>query len=93
MLIRTGLGRLRLDDEMLLPGLPDDGGMNGGNHHMGGARMSATPETGVVDGDCKVHGVDNLYVAGSAVYPTGGHANPTVNIVQLALRLAKHLTA
>ncbi len=93
MLIRTGLGRLRLDDEMLLPGLPDDGGMNGGNHHMGGARMSATPETGVVDGDCKVHGVDNLYVAGSAVYPTGGHANPTVNIVQLALRLAKHLSA
>jgi choline dehydrogenase-like flavoprotein len=58
---------------------------------MGGARMSDTPATGVVDSDCRVHGAANLFVAGSAVFPTCGHANPTFTIVQLALRLADHL--
>jgi choline dehydrogenase-like flavoprotein len=60
-------------------------------HHIGTCRMSATPSDGVVDTDCRVFSVANLYVAGSAVFPTGGHANPTFTIVALALRLADHL--
>ena len=53
--------------------------------------MSETPRTGVVDPDCRVHDVTNLYVAGSSVFPTAGFANPTLTIVALALRLADHL--
>jgi choline dehydrogenase-like flavoprotein len=45
----------------------------------------------VVDADCRVHGIANLYVAGSSIFPTGGHANPTLPLVALALRLADHL--
>jgi choline dehydrogenase-like flavoprotein len=61
------------------------------SHHMGTTRMGATPRTGVVDPDCRVFGVRNLYIAGSAVFPSAGHANPTLTIVALALRLAEHL--
>jgi choline dehydrogenase-like flavoprotein len=58
---------------------------------MGTLRMSADPKLGVVDANLKVHDVANLYVAGSAVFPTYGAANPTVNLLALALRLADHL--
>lgn len=61
------------------------------SHHIGTARMSSAPSTGVVDPDCRVHGVGNLFVAGSAVFPTEGHANPTLTIIALALRLAERL--
>jgi choline dehydrogenase-like flavoprotein len=61
------------------------------SHHIGTARMSATPRDGVVDEHCRVHGVDNLFIAGSAVFPTAGHANPTLTIVALAIRLAERL--
>ncbi len=64
-----------------------------GYHHMGTTRMADDPRRGVVDADCRVHGLANLYVAGSAVFPTGGWANPTLTIIALALRLADHLTA
>jgi choline dehydrogenase-like flavoprotein len=67
--------------------------VTGGWHHMGTTRMSADPETGVVDADCRVYGVDNLYVAGSSVFATGGFANPTLTLVALALRLARHIAA
>ncbi len=65
----------------------------GGPHHMGTTRMSVSPRTGVVDPDCRVHGLDNLYVAGSSVFPTGGYANPTLTLLALAFRLADHLRA
>jgi choline dehydrogenase-like flavoprotein len=66
--------------------------MVGGNHHhLGGTRMSADPAHGVVDADTKVHGVANLFVAGSSVFPSGGSVNPTLTIVALSLRLADHL--
>ena len=60
-------------------------------HHLGTTKMSNHPSVGVVDKNCRVHGMNNLYIAGSSVFPTGGHANPTVTIVALALRLADHL--
>ena len=62
-------------------------------HHEGTTRMSDNPALGVVDRDCCVHGIDNLYVAGSSVFPTSGSTSPTVTILQLALRLADHLAA
>ena len=62
-----------------------------GGHHLGAARMSASPATGVVDSDCAVYGARNLFVASSAVFPTSSHANPTLTIVALAVRLADHL--
>jgi choline dehydrogenase-like flavoprotein len=63
----------------------------GGSHHMGTTRMSNDPLRGVVDRNCKVHDVENLYVAGSSVFPTSGSANPTLTLVALTLRLAGHL--
>lgn len=63
-----------------------------GNYHfIGATRMDADATRGVVDVDCRVHGVENLYCAGASVFPTGGHANPTLTIVALAIRLADHL--
>lgn len=64
-----------------------------GCHHMGTTRMHADPRQGVVDPDCKVHGLSNLYVAGSSVFPAAGISNPTLTIVALALRLAAHLAS
>ena len=54
-------------------------------------RMSDLPEQGVVDKNLKVHGIDNLYIAGSSSFGSTGHVNPTFTIVQLSLRLAEHL--
>jgi len=90
-LIRHDVGRLRtrnfLTDGMAWPS--DD--QKGGWHHMGGTRMAESPATGIVDRNCKVFGMANLYVGGSSVFTTGGHASPTYTIVQLALRLGDHL--
>ena len=60
-------------------------------HQMGTTRMSADPKDGVVDRNCKVHTVGNLYIAGSSVFPTGGGINPTLTLVMQSLRLGKHL--
>jgi len=85
---RAGLGHV----ECLL-GNPGEPPMEGGKHHMGTTRMHPDPKRGVVDQDSRVHGVDNLFVTGSSVFPTAGYANPTLTIVALALRLADHLQA
>ncbi|HVY81661.1 MAG TPA: GMC family oxidoreductase [Steroidobacteraceae bacterium] len=60
-------------------------------HHCGTTRMSTHPEDGVVNADGRVHGIDNLYIAGSSIFPTNGHGNPTLTLVALTLRLADHL--
>ncbi|RIX26092.1 GMC oxidoreductase [Amnibacterium setariae] len=67
------------------------GGFNSNAHHIGTTRMGTSPATSVVDADCRVHGVENLWVAGASVFPTSGHANPTLSIVALACRLADRL--
>ncbi|MGC3947907.1 MAG: GMC family oxidoreductase [Chryseolinea sp.] len=61
------------------------------HHNMGTTRMNEDPKKGVVDLDCKVHGLQNLYIAGSSVFPVGGYANPTLTIIALAMRLADHI--
>ena len=63
------------------------------HHHAGTTRIHPDPELGVVDEQLRIHGVENLYVVGSSVFPTAGFANPTLTIVALSLRLADHLSA
>jgi choline dehydrogenase-like flavoprotein len=87
---RAGIGRLRIDLDPEDARWPDS--LYWGYHHMGTTRMHADPRRGVVDADARVHGVDNLYVAGSAVFPTYSYVNPTLTIVALALKLADHLS-
>jgi choline dehydrogenase-like flavoprotein len=84
----AGLGRLKMlvDDSAEWPS-----DLAGGWHHMGTTRMSDSPREGVVDRDCRVHGMSNLFVAGSSVFPTAGSGTPTMTIVALALRLSDHL--
>jgi len=85
----AGLGRLQIllnEDDHSWPAE-----LGGGRHHMGTTRMHEDPKQGVVDADSRVHGLDNLYLAGSSVFPTAGAANPTLTLVALALRLADHL--
>ena len=60
-------------------------------HHMGTTRISDRPDKGVVDRNCRLHSVNNLFIAGSSVFPTGGHANPTLTIVAIAIRLSDHI--
>lgn len=93
---RSDIGRVKIlewvldDNDPDIPGI-GDGEEGAANHHMGTTRMGAFKQDGVVDRNGQVFGIDNLYVAGSSVFRTAGHANPTLTIVQLALRLSDHL--
>jgi choline dehydrogenase-like flavoprotein len=88
----AGLGRVKLldwlEDEKNTQ-WPDTTG--GGWHHMGTTRMHDNPKEGVVDANCKVHGINNLFIAGASCFTTAGTANPTLTLVALTLRLSDHL--
>lgn len=86
-LIKHNLGRARMMDWV-----KNKQGLKSGHHHMGTTRMSSSPQTGVVDMNCKVFDLENLYIGGSSVFATSGHINPTFTILQLALRLGDHLS-
>ena len=88
----AGLGRIHLD-EWLHDETDDDwpSTLGGGWHHMGTTRMHEDRRKGVVDAHCKVHGIGNLYMAGSSCFPTGGAVNPTLTLIALTLRLSDHL--
>ena len=87
---KAGIARPVLDD-WVRDGECFPGSFKDVAHPTGTTRMSAHPSSGVVDADCQVHGVQGLHVAGSSVFPTVGHANPTQMIVALAVRLADKL--
>jgi choline dehydrogenase-like flavoprotein len=93
----SGLGRMRIYDWVLsdapIATASAIGPSMSSYHHMCTTRMSADPAKGVVDADCRVHGIANLYVGGSSVFASTGFENPTYTIVQLALRLGDHLAA
>ena len=89
---RAGVGRVRMLDWVTSPdGAPWPATLGGGWHHMGTTRMHPDPRQGVVDVNCRVHGVGNLSIAGASVFPTSGSANPTLTLVALSLRLSDHL--
>ncbi|MGH8129898.1 MAG: FAD-dependent oxidoreductase [Steroidobacteraceae bacterium] len=90
---RLDVGRIRLNELLLQDDARWSENLSWYGHHMGTTRMSETAQTGVVDADCRVHGLANLYIAGSSVFPTAGFANPTLTILALSLRLADHLKA
>jgi choline dehydrogenase-like flavoprotein len=86
---KAGIGRVRLiEPERFLPWPPRR--ISYGSHNIGTTRMSASAKSGVVDANLKLHGIANVYVAGSSVFPTGGHVPPTLTLVAMALRLADH---
>ena len=84
---RSGLGRLFLEinEETASEKI------KGGWHHMGTTRMHNDPRKGVVDENCRVHGISNLFIAGPSVFPTSGYANPSLTIVALAVKLSDHI--
>ncbi|MHA1190565.1 MAG: FAD-dependent oxidoreductase, partial [Alphaproteobacteria bacterium] len=91
---RRNLGRIKVtpwvySENTPFPGPGED--EVAGNHHMGTTRMADDAKQGVVDKNAKVHGISNLYVAGSSIFPTYGQVNPTLPLTQLTLRLADHL--
>jgi choline dehydrogenase-like flavoprotein len=88
-LTRSGVGRLDYDPDDLAMRARAEGAYGG--HHIGAARMSSTPSEGVVDLQCRVHGVGNLFLASAAVFPTSGQANPTLTILAITLRIASRL--
>lgn len=81
--------RLEFDDEQLRQRLA--GSVPLGGHHIGTTRMGQSERDGVVDANCAVFNLPNLFIASSAVFPTSSHANPTLTIVAMAIRLAAHL--
>ena len=87
--MRTGVGKLEYDPDSLEPRAYRYGIVGG--HHIGTTRMSEDPRHGVVDSDCRLHDVPNLYIASSSVFPTSGQANPTLTLLALTLRLADRL--
>lgn len=87
-LLAARTGMLRLDRTTRAEWLS---GLAWGNHHMGTTRMHVDPRQGVADANGKVHGIANLFLAGSGLFPTYGASNPTMNLVALTLRLADHL--
>jgi choline dehydrogenase-like flavoprotein len=88
---KAGLGRVKLNFIEEEDGWPENPQLSRSSHHNGTTRMSSNPKQGVVDKNCRIHGVSNVYIAGSSVFPTSGHANPTLTIVALAIRLADHI--
>jgi len=84
---RSNLGHLEieLEDDTIPPDI------HGGWHNMGTTRMHEDPKMGVVNENCRVHGIQNLFIAGPSVYPTVGYANPVLTTVALSVRLADHL--
>ena len=85
----NGVGSLFSDLPSLENRWPDELAFS--SHTMGTTRMSASPSNGVVDSDCRVHGVNNLYVAGGSVLSITGANMVTFNLLALALRLSDHL--
>src|SRR5262249_62068708 len=89
---RSGLGRLKTSIRTEFRSkIAHDGAYWSQHHHMGTTRMQVDPNKGVVNANCKVHGVSNLFIAGSSVFPTSGSATPTLTIIALAVRLADHI--
>jgi choline dehydrogenase-like flavoprotein len=89
----AGLGRARItmnDDDDDFDDF-DDVFVEPACHHMCTTRMASDPRRGVVDANCRLHGMDNLYCAGSSVFSSAGDGSPTMMLLALALRLADHL--
>jgi choline dehydrogenase-like flavoprotein len=88
---QSGVAQVKLDPKIEGGEWPSTFEKEGTWHHMGTTRMHDSPKHGVVDRNCKVHGMSNLYIAGSSVFPTAGANFPTITLSALALRLSEHV--
>jgi choline dehydrogenase-like flavoprotein len=89
---QSGIGRVKLADFLLDEkddSMPEY--ISGGWHHIGTTRMSDNPKEGVVDANCKVHGIKNLYITGASCFPTGGAVNPTLTTVAISIRISDYI--
>lgn len=87
---KSDIGRIKLE-KFLTSAANTTPKYNGGWHHMGTTKMNNESTKGVVNSNCQVHGINNLYIAGSSCFPTSGAANPTLTIVALSIRLADYI--
>ncbi|MGV8892082.1 MAG: FAD-dependent oxidoreductase [Burkholderiaceae bacterium] len=87
----TGIAKVELDPPIEGGEWPASLEKEGTWHHMGTTRMHDSPKEGVVDRNCRVHGMTNLYIAGSSVFPTAGANFPTITIAALTLRLSEYI--
>ncbi len=88
---RAGIGRMKVfvpSEDADIPAV-----VHWVRHHIGTTRMNDDPKRGVVDSNCRIHGLENIYIAGSSVFPTESHPSPTLTLTALAIRLADHLKA
>jgi choline dehydrogenase-like flavoprotein len=89
---QAGIGRIKMKDFLLSKNENTWPSFTGGGwHHMGTTRMNNDPKQGVVDANCRVHGLSNLYMAGASCFTTAGAPNPTLTLVALTLRLSDHV--
>jgi choline dehydrogenase-like flavoprotein len=86
---RSGVGQTRSTPEEITEGIRR--GVGVGSHHIGTTRMASSPKDGVVDENCRVYGMENLFIASSSVFPTTSYANPTLTITAIAIRIADHV--
>jgi choline dehydrogenase-like flavoprotein len=89
----AGVAEVDLDPPIADGAWPNSFSEEGTWHHIGTTRMHDSPKLGVVNRDCRVHGVNNLFVAGSSTFPTAGGNFPTITLVALALRLSDRIIA
>jgi choline dehydrogenase-like flavoprotein len=87
----NNIARVDLDPQIGEGDWPETFDREGNWHHMGTTRMHDSPRQGVVDRNCLIHGMKNLYVAGSSVFPTVSADFPTITLTALALRLSRHI--
>ncbi|NJO38744.1 MAG: GMC family oxidoreductase [Rhizobiales bacterium] len=90
---RLGIAEIVPDEWLTIDDETWPQSLAGGHHHMGTTRMGDDPASSVVDAEARVHGIANLYAAGSSIFPTVGSANPTLTLVATSLKLADHLAA
>ncbi|MGB6475024.1 MAG: GMC family oxidoreductase [Candidatus Sulfotelmatobacter sp.] len=88
---QAGIGEIELEPWLLEDSPEWTSHINDQYHHIGTTRMNDSPRAGVVDRNCQVHGLPNLFIASSSVFPTSGHSNPTLTIIALCMRLADRL--
>jgi len=84
-----GIGEFKYDEQNFEHELLRFGAYGG--HHIGATRMGDDPQTSVVDKNCQVHDINNLFIASCSVFPTSSQANPTLTITAMAIRLADFL--
>lgn len=89
--IEKNIGRIGIDKTIYDNNFKKINDVYGNHHHIGGTIMGKNKKSSVVDSNLKIHSLKNLYVAGSSVFSSAGHANPTYTIVMLSLRLGDHL--